>query len=233
MNETIIRPAIFSGVTEIFAAFTTRHFADDSRSAAEASASRLADEEGFFGTTFTEQVHGNRVAAVSAPGRVAGHDGLVTRRPGLLLGTVAADCALLLLADAENGVVGTCHAGWRGAVAGIVPNTIAAMTEVGATPERVLAYVGPCISAEKFEVGEEVAEKFNADFVHRRPDWERPHVDLRKVVRMQLLDAGLPEEHIEISEACTMSSPELFFSYRGEEGTHGRMLGLIGLLSAV
>lgn len=229
MSEPLLRPSIFDDAPNIFAAFTTRHFAGPSRAQAEAAASRLAEEEGFFGTALTEQVHEGRVAVVKDPGTVPRHDGLATRRHGLLLGTVAADCALVLLADPEAGVVATCHAGWRGAVAGIVPRAIEVACELGGRAENLRVFVGPCISVEAFEVGEEVAEQFDAAFVRRRSDWDRPHVDLRGIVSAQLAAAGVAPAHVETSDSCTVLTPDLYYSYRGENGTGGRMLGLIGL----
>lgn len=229
MAETVIRPAVFEAHPAIFAGFTTRHFAGPSRAEAEAAAARLAEAEGFFGTACTEQVHGADVAVVDDPGSVPGRDGLVTRRRGLLIATVAADCALVLLADPEAGVVGACHAGWRGAVAGIVPRAIGLMQELGAAPQRLLAYVSPCISVDRFEVGDEVALQFDPQHVHRREDGQRPHVDLKAAIVAQLTLAGVVREHLEVSRECTVSAPDIFYSYRGERGTAGRMLGLIGL----
>jgi polyphenol oxidase len=228
MQDALHRPAIFDPLGDVFAAFTTRHFAGPSRTEAQAASARLAEEHGFYGVAFTEQVHGARVAAVDVPGIVPGHDGLVTRRDQLLLGTVAADCALVLMADPEARVAGTCHAGWRGAVAGIVANTIEQMIALGAEPGRIRAYVGPCISVEEFEVGEEVASEFPEVVVARRPEWPRPHVDLRGAVHEQLRQQGILEEHTQISEACTVRQPETYYSYRGQNGTTGRLLGLIG-----
>jgi polyphenol oxidase len=229
MPDTLIRPAVLAGIPGVFAAFTTRHFADPDRTAAEAAARSLGAEEGFHDLASTAQVHGGRVATVDTGGTVPDHDGLVTATPGLLLAVVAADCALVLLADTEAGVVGACHSGWRGAVAGIAGETVLRMAELGADPERMRAYVGPCISAEAFEVGEEVAEHFDDAFVVRRPEWPRPHVDLRAAVAAQLREAGVPVAQTEVSEACTVYEPERFYSYRGEDGTQGRLLGLIGL----
>jgi polyphenol oxidase len=229
VSLALIRPNTFEASEHVFAAFTTRHFAGPSREAAHREAAGLAASEGFIGVAFTEQVHEARVARVDRPCTVAGHDGLVTRQPGLLLGTVAADCALILLADVRNGVVGACHAGWRGAVAGIVGETLSRMADLGAEPAHTRAFIGPCISLEAFEVGEEVASRFEPRHVHRRDEWPRPHVDLRGAVAHQLRQGGVPEDLIEVSGDCTLLQPETYYSYRGEGGTAGRLLGLIGL----
>lgn len=175
------------------------------------------------------QVHGNTVRVVTSPGTVEACDGLVTDTPGVLLSIGTADCAAVLLADVEAGVVGACHSGWRGTVANIVAETVDAMTGLGAVPRRIAAYVSPCISLDAFEVGPEVAEQFDAAYVHHRDDWDRPHVDLKAVLRDQLRDTGVPDERIDVSPYCTVQNNDDFYSYRAGNGTTGRMLGAIGL----
>lgn len=224
---TLLRPSVFDGIDDLYAAFTTRHFAGPDRAAARNALERLARTEGFEGVATAGQVHGSAVAAVDRPAHVPDHDGLVTTTPGLLLATVAADCALVLLADPEVRAAGACHAGWRGAVAGVVPETVRALVRLGARPDRLYAYVGPCISTEAFEVGDEVAAAFDRAYVVRRADWPRPHVDLRAAVVAQLRAAGVPPEHTEVADACTATDPA-FYSYRAEAGTTGRMFGLVG-----
>lgn len=178
---------------------------------------------------FTGQVHGNDLLDVTAPGVYRGYDGMVTRARGLLLCTTAADCANILLADAEAGVIGACHAGWRGAVEQITPKTVAWMQEHGAVPARMRAYISPCISAENFEVGPEVAAQFDKAFVVQRPGWPKPHVDLKAALVAQLVAAGLDEAHLEVAPQCTFGDVDTFFSHRAEKGTTGRMMGFIGM----
>ncbi len=107
------------------------------------------------------QVHGADVVTVTQPW-VAGAgphaDAMVTDRPGIGLGIVTADCAPVLFADREAGVVGAAHAGWRGAVAGILEATLAAMARLGADPARVVVAVGPCIAQPSYEVGADLHE---------------------------------------------------------------------------
>ncbi len=228
-EATLLRPDVFADAPGVFAAFTTRQFAGPAPGAARDAVQQLAHTEGFGAVAVTEQVHEATVAHVTAPGRASRTDGLVTATPGLLLSVYAADCALVLLADAEAAVVGACHSGWRGTVAGIAGETVRAMQRLGAAPGRMRAHVGPCISAEAFEVGEEVAAEFDAAHVVRRPEWPRPHVDLRAAIAAQLRAADVPASQTELSDACTVREPERFYSYRGEAGTPGRMMGLIGL----
>lgn len=226
MTDAILRPSIFASVPGLVAGFTTRAFspADEGIGAARG---RLAEATGLE-VASVGQVHKAGVAIVNKAEHVPAHDGLVTDQAGLVLSVVAADCALVLLADAEAGVVGACHSGWRGTVAGIVSVTLEAMRSLGADSRRTLAYVGPCISAEAFEVGEEVAAQFADDVVVRRPEWPRPHVDLKADLVRQLAAAEVAGDRVEVAEGCTIRDRDRFYSYRAEGGTPGRMLGFIG-----
>lgn len=219
----ILRPD-FATDPHVAAGFTMRAFSPEGESLDDAR-SRLASVTG-MPVASVGQVHGADVAVVQEPEHVPEHDGIVTDQPGLVLSVVAADCALVLLADAEAGVVGACHSGWRGTVAGIVGETVWQMRRLGAEPGRTRAYIGPCISIGAFEVGEEVAAQFGPEVVMRRPEWPRPHVDLRTDLVHQLSEAGVGRT--EVAPGCTVSDGR-FYSYRGENGTSGRMLGFVGL----
>lgn len=243
MTETLdlLRPRQLNDLPSVVAAFTTRRGGasdgfnlgfgtGDGEEAVRENRRRLLDALGFPPEALATvgQVHGADVATVTEAGHTPQHDGLVTDRRGLVLGVLVADCGAVLLADAEAGVIGACHAGWRGAVAGIPRATVERMQALGAEPERMRAYVGPCIGPEEFEVGEEVAAQFDAAHVRRRPEWPKPHVDLSAAIAAQLEEAGLRPEHIEI-EGCSTFDTARFYSYRAEGGTTGRMMGVIGL----
>lgn len=175
------------------------------------------------------QVHGRDVHVANEPGLFPGFDALVTTDRDLTLCITSADCAVILLADEFAGVVGACHSGWRGTVADVAGATVRKMTEIGAVGHRVRAYVSPCISVDHFEVGDEVAARFSQDYVARRTDWLKPHVDLRSAIGGQLVRAGLRGDAIEISPHCTFAETDTFFSYRAEDGTTGRMMGFVRL----
>ena len=176
------------------------------------------------------QVHGSDVRPVHEPGLYRGYDALVTSTRSLVLCITSADCAVVLLADPDASVVGACHSGWRGTVARAAVETVTAMERLGARAERTYAYVSPCISTANFEVGPEVAARFDAQYVVEKPEWPRPHVDLRGAIADQLIGCGLPQDAIEISERCTVAETSDFFSYRAENGTTGRMMGYISLI---
>ncbi len=163
-------------------------------------------------------------------------DALVTDRPGLLLGIVTADCAPVLLADAEAGVVAAVHAGWRGATAGVSDQAIAAMIGLGARVDRIAAAVGPCIARASYEVDRAFADRLLADeggndtFLSDGPRG-RPHFDLEAYVVARLAAAGV--RRIEALGLDTYALDNRYFSYRRAthrgEPSYGRQLSLIGL----
>lgn len=191
---------------------------------------RLFEGVGFDVTqlAIAGQVHGCAVLPIAEPGLYPGYDGLVTTTPGIMLCISAADCTSVLLADAEHRVIGACHSGWRGTVANISAATIQAMQTLGATPATIHAYISPCISVDNFEVGEEVASSFEDVFVVRKPG-KKPHVDLKGAIAAQLQASAIPTSQIHVSPHCTYAETNLFFSYRAEQGTTGRMMGFLGL----
>ena len=243
-----LRPPLFADLEELTAGFSTRagglsegayaslnlgFSTDDEAARVLENRRRLGDAVGFPPEQWVVagQVHGDRILQADEAGLFRGYDGLVTDRAGLLLCISAADCAAILLADPEAGVIGACHSGWRGTVERISEKTVAEMESLGARPARIFAYVSPCISAENFEVGEEVAEQFDAQFVRRPADFpqqQKPHVDLKAAIETQLRSAGLPSEQIEVSPHCTVGACDTLFSYRAGDGVTGRMMGFIG-----
>ncbi|TYP95098.1 hypothetical protein LX73_0393 [Fodinibius salinus] len=173
-----------------------------------------------------DQVHSNKIEEITEGGTFKATDGLITRIPGLTLAIQVADCAAILLWDEHNKIVAALHAGWRGAVADIVPMSIEHMTALGGDPQKTKAFVSPCISVANFEVGHEVAEQFPDQFVDYE-SYKKPHVDLKRFLEQQLREGGLLESNIEIRSECTIANAEQFYSYRREGDQSGRMMALI------
>jgi hypothetical protein len=186
------------------------------------------------------QIHSSAVAVVEQPWPAAARprvDGLVTRTPGVALGILTADCAPVLLADAEAGIVGAAHAGWRGALAGIIEATVTAMEDLGANRTRIAAAVGPCIGQQSYEVGAEFRTAFvagdgdpEAFFVPSdRPG--RYRFDLAGYVAQRL--ARLSLAAVEALGVDTCAEADRFFSYRRTTldggGGYGRQLSAIAL----
>lgn len=176
------------------------------------------------------QVHEDKIRVADVPGYLEGYDALVTDQPGIFLAIGIADCAPVLIYDPVSGSVGAAHAGWRGTVLEIAGKTVRKMQELyGTDPAHCLAFIGTCIDAEHFEVGEEVAEHF--DMSCKRYDRHRDKylVDLKKANKDQLLACGLKDEHIEVSPYSTVKDNDDYFSYRKEGGNTGRMLAVVGI----
>lgn len=181
-----------------------------------------------------EQVHSAEVFVVTHPWDDAPEgDAMVTNRKGLALGIVTADCAPVLLADPVAGVVGAAHAGWRGALGGVLENTVAAMGSLGSRPSDIVAAIGPTIAQKSYEVDEAFRERFD-DRDARFFDFGREghrQFDLPAYVAHRLEAVGVGA--VKDLEEDTYSQPERFFSYRRathrEEPSGGRQLSVIAL----
>jgi len=150
-----------------------------------------------------------------------GVDAMITNLHNVCLCILTADCASILIYDAVSRVIGIAHAGWKGTVKKIAAKAIETMKETyGCYPKNMVVAIGPCIYAESFEVGEEVASVFNETFqtngniVIRNPEWPKPHVDIVAANIEILKDCGIKSENIEASGICTFQNAETFFSAR-------------------
>ena len=185
------------------------------------------------------QVHSAEVVTVERPWAHEDRphaDAMVTGRPGLLLGILTADCAPVLLADSEAGVVGAAHAGWRGALAGVTDSAIAAMEELRARRERIAAAVGPCIGQASYQVDETFRGRFlgldpaSDRFFASGPEG-RPHFDLPAYVVARLTAAGIGS--VESLGLDTYADADRFYSYRRAthrgEADYGRQIAMIAV----
>jgi len=163
-------------------------------------------------------------------------DALVTDQPGLALSVLTADCQPVLFADAESGVIGAAHAGWRGALDGVLEATVDAMVDLGAVRDRITAIIGPTISQSAYEVGPDFFETFHdtdhdyARFFANGKD-DRYMFDLPGFGLHRLRSAGIG--HAEWTRHCTYSDAGRFFSYRRsvhrKEADYGRLIASIRL----
>jgi len=211
----------------------------DDAAAVSENRSRVAARLGAAHLVSAHQVHGTLALTVESawPERERPRaDAMVTRVRGLAIGVLTADCAPVLLADPEAGVIAAAHAGWRGALAGILESAIAAMEALGAQRERIRAAVGPCIGQPAYEVGEEFERAFlGQDHANRRffarPAGAKPHFDLAAFVAHRLGLAGLG--NTAVLGHCTYTRGEDFFSYRRSrprgEADYGRQISAIVL----
>lgn len=182
------------------------------------------------------QIHSATTVVATAPwgdSRQEG-DGVATRTPGVLCGALSADCAPILLADAQAGVVAAVHAGWRGALGGVVASAVDSMTGLGAQPGRIVAVVGPCIGPKSYEVGLDFLETFTAAgaerFFSEGASADKRQFDLPAFVLDRLARAGVETAEWIGADTC---ADEAFFSNRRAvqrgEGDYGRLLSAIML----
>jgi purine-nucleoside/S-methyl-5'-thioadenosine phosphorylase / adenosine deaminase len=186
------------------------------------------------------QIHSPDVVVVDRPWTADKRpraDAIVTRTPRLAIGVSTADCGPLLLADAEAGVIGAAHAGWRGALTGVIEAAVAAMEELGAERARVVAALGPTIRQPNYEVGPEFVARFlaadagNARYFEASPREGHAMFDLAGYIAARVQRAGIGT--FEDLALCTFAEPERFFSYRRttkqSEPDYGRHINAIAL----
>jgi polyphenol oxidase len=229
------------GVSEgEFASLNCGYSSGDDARRVEANRARAMERLGMMpGSLCTvRQVHGTRVVVARQPQPARPTiqaDALVADRPGITLGVLCADCAPVLLADADAGVIGAAHAGWRGALAGVIEATVDAMVERGALRERIVAAIGPCIAQASYEVGPELRTQFteqepgSAALFEPVPGSDRLRFDLKAYLLRRLAAAGI-EQRMALPDD-THADEVLFFSARRSRQRGADRFGL--LLSAI
>lgn len=184
------------------------------------------------------QVHSSDVIHVTGPieGPSPKADAFVTATPGLAISVLSADCQPVLFADVQAGIIGAAHAGWKGALGGILEATVAAMETLGATRENIHAVIGPCISQNAYEVGPEFRDAFSAKTpAHDRffglGNGDRLMFNLPSFGLHMLAQSGI--EKMAWTGHCTHGDPDRFYSYRrstqASEGDYGRLIASICL----
>ena len=185
------------------------------------------------------QVHGGTALIVKEPWKNGTKrprlDALVTKMPGLAIGILTADCAPVLFCDPQARVVGAAHAGWRGAVGGVLDDTIDKMCSIGAHKEHIHATVGPAISVDVYEVGDEFRAHFLADHPGNERFFVQPkgakkvHFDLPSYAAHRLRSTGLG--HVDVINHCTFTRKTEYFSFRRSqkqnEKDYGRQISAI------
>jgi polyphenol oxidase len=187
------------------------------------------------------QTHSPKVVVAEAPWTTENRpqaDAVVTRMRALAIGVTTADCGPVLFADPHAGVIGAAHAGWRGALTGVIEATVAAMERLGAAPGQIRAAIGPMIRQSNYEVGPDLVARFRAEdaaasrfFAPARRDGHAMF-DLAGYIAVRLKRAGITA--VEDVALCTYADPEQFFSYRRTthraEADYGRHVNAIALI---
>jgi YfiH family protein len=227
------------GVSQgVFAALNVSESGGDDAEAVRENRARVSQSLGVTPEQLAtvRQTHSDIVLTLTqtpTPGNRPEADAIVTALPGLALGILTADCTPILFADAEAGIIGAAHAGWKGAVASIALKTIEAMIALGADRSRIVAAIGPTISGENYEVGPQFTTDFLAAHPEAAPHFSKPegkqeHFDLPGFVEAQLRAVGIAA--VENLRACTYAAPDRYFSHRyatHHATTTGRQLSVI------
>lgn len=225
----------------VFAFFTTRgkggecsapygefnlcHYVGDTPQHVSDSRSKLAS---LFGVetdnlVIPRQTHSVNVSKVdSIPVELNETDAVISSLDNTVIGVNTADCVPIILYDPITNLKAAIHAGWRGAVGGIVINTVRELNALGANLSNIIGAIGPCICTDCFEVGEEVASQFPEQFVIREKD-VKPHVDLVGYVASQLTSEGIKQANINMSPKCTLCNSKTLFSARASGINSGRI----------
>jgi YfiH family protein len=240
----LLRSAAFD-VTGVVHGFTTRHGGvsvgtfdslnvsakrGDTVTNVEENLRRICAAGGFERRRLARvrQVHGASVLSSDDLTEASEGDAIWVRRGDPLVASVTtADCVPVLLVDADAGVAAAIHSGWRGTVAGISARAVETLLDAGASLAGLSAAIGPCIELDAFEVGNEVAEQFEARHV-RREGYEKPHVDLVACVTDQLHRSGVAK--VERVGGCTHANPDRYFSYRRDGAMTGQALSFVGFV---
>lgn len=222
----------------IFAGLNCGQSSSDQADAVAINRARVADamQVAPAALVSVHQCHSADVVVVDGPlAAKPKADAMVCATPGLALGILTADCQPVLFADFDAQVIGAAHAGWGGAMAGVLENTVDAMIGLGATREAIVAVIGPCISQRAYEVGPEYMDRFLDDdpenarfFANGKGD--RLLFDLPSYGLHRLRQAGVAAEW---TLHCTYSDPTRFYSYRrsvhDKEVDYGRLVATIRL----
>ncbi|MYL33060.1 peptidoglycan editing factor PgeF [Pontibacillus yanchengensis] len=190
-----------------------------------------------------EQVHDTEVytvkkkdigkGALSQDNALPNCDGLITNLPNVLLTAFYADCVPLFFYDPVEEWVGIAHAGWKGTVAGMGPEMIRALEDKGVDANHIKVAIGPSISGDVYEVDENVLQHIPSELRVEPTVLDKGNgkylLSLQNMHKHLLLESGVKEKNIEVSEYCTYQNDHLFFSHRRDQGKTGRMLGFIGL----
>jgi polyphenol oxidase len=240
----IIKSELLSKYPELFFAFSTRSWMDFRNNAnKDDDISDLLLQKGIKKRfrSFLEylnipadkivtqkQVHSTNINYTEFSCHFDNSDGLHSNKKNIFLTIKAADCIPIFLFEPEKKVIAGVHSGWKGTHHKILSKMISELRNIYVVkPDKLIAYIGPGISKENYEVSKDVAGNFDNDVKEFRN--EKYYLDLKKDNYNQLINSGVRKENIEVSPLCTYERNDLFFSYRKEKHKAGRMIGIIGI----
>lgn len=240
----ILKPYIFNRYPEIIFGFSTKSGTNNNSSFdfnlsySVGDNKKVVDQnrELFFksvglssnSVVFQKQVHSDVVKIVDCAGDIGESDALITNVKNLGIAVIVADCTPVFLYDHKERVIAAIHAGWRGTEQKILLKALQQLERnYNTQPQNLIAYLGPSISTLNYEVGSDVAEKFDHEFVHHNDG--KLFLDVSGVNLKMLMEFGVPQNQIQKSELCTFEYKSLFHSYRRDREKSGRAMGVIAL----
>ncbi|MEW6508586.1 MAG: peptidoglycan editing factor PgeF [Bacteroidota bacterium] len=177
---------------------------------------------------FQKQIHSNIFKFVENPGLIGESDALITTKYNIGLAISAADCTPVFIYDKRNKLIAAVHIGWRGTQKKILENVLNNLScHYNSNPENLYSYIGPSISQFNYQVGSEVAALFDQKYI--KVEDQKIFLDVVSANKDFLLNYGVEEKNIEVSELCTYKEKDLLHSYRRDGDISGRMLGVIAL----
>jgi len=240
----ILKPLIFEQFPEIIFGFSTKiglerkkpYYFNLSKSVDDDENIVEENRKSFFSSLnikseniiYQKQIHSNKVTYVSKAGYFGERDALITDKPNLALTISTADCTPVFIYDKENKIIAGVHSGWRGTEKKILLETINKLkSDFNSQPENLYVYIAPSISQEKYEVGPEVAEKFEDKYLLSING--KIYLNVAGVNYDILINFGLPKSNIQYSQLCSFKMKNLLHSYRRDGLYSGRSLGVIAL----
>jgi len=182
--------------------------------------------------SYQKQIHGNNIREVNSSGNCGESDALITTSKNLGLAISSADCPAIFIYDPVKKIIAAIHSGWRGTEKKIVQKTILKLKDdYKSNPLDLVVYLSPSISQKNYEVGEEVAQKFDEEFILKKED--KFYLDIKSANYKMMLDEGVIKSNIQISKLCSYEYEILLHSYRRDGQKSGRALGLITMKDSV
>jgi hypothetical protein len=187
----------------------------------------------YFGLTYgnvvlQRQIHSDIITYVTEPGLIGESDAIITDKPNIGLAISSADCTPVFIFDSKNNIVAGVHSGWRGTEKKIVKKTLTRLfDDFNSSPGNLHIYIGPSISQKNYEVGSEVASRFDNKYL--LPNGDKFLLDVSKANYDMLIECGIPEKNIECSLLCSFEMEDFLHSYRRDGIDSGRALGVIVL----
>jgi len=244
----IIKPFIFKNHPEVIFGFSTKiglnrkspYYYNTSYSVGDKKDIVDTNRKLFFealgldenSVCYQQQVHEDFIKKVNESGNCGESDALITTSKNLGLAISSADCPAIFMYDPINKVIAAVHSGWRGTEKKIIQKTVIRLkNEFNSNPENLVCYLGPSISQSNYEVGEEVARKFDPEFILKKGD--RYFLDLAGTNYKMLTDEGIKKSNIQKSCLCSFEYETLLHSYRRDGQKSGRALGVIAMKDKV